>query len=226
MYEPARGRSGGRVALVAVLLLVAAGLGAGASYYVLGGPEAAAAANTVTSTTTSTMTTTLNLGSVGGGAPTVAIDGVQIYKSSNESVVTVNGFISSTVNSPFGSQTVTGEVLGSGFVMIYNNANYIVTNFHVVNGASNMTVIFWNGNAYPATVVGKDASSDLAIVKVPSAPSSEFHPLTLSSSSSVQVGAPVAAIGNPFGLSGSLTIGVVSQLGRTITEAEAGNFSI
>ncbi len=96
----------------------------------------------------------------------------------------------------------------------------------VVNGAKNMTVIFWDGNAYPATVVGTDSYSDLAIVKAPSAPASEFHPLTLSSSSSVRVGDAVAAIGNPFGLSGSLTVGVVSQLGRTITEATAGNYSI
>jgi S1-C subfamily serine protease len=110
--------------------------------------------------------------------------------------------------------------------MTYNNANYIVTNFHVVDGATNMTVIFWNGDAYPASVVGTDPYSDLAIVKVPTAPASEFHPLTLSSSNSVSVGNPVAAIGNPFGLSGSLTVGVVSQLGRTITEATAGNFSI
>ena len=117
-------------------------------------------------------------------------------------------------------------MLGSGFIMTYNNANYVVTNFHVVDGATNMTVIFWNGNAYPATVVGTDPYSDLAIVKVPSAPASEFHPLTLSTSSSVHVGDPVAAIGNPFGLSGSLTVGVVSQLGRTITESTAGNYSI
>jgi len=108
----------------------------------------------------------------------------------------------------------------------YNNANYVVTNFHVVDGATNMTVIFRNGDAYPASVVGTDPYSDLAIVKVPTAPASEFHPLTVASSSSVSVGNPVAAIGNPFGLSGSLTVGVVSQLGRTITEATAGNFSI
>ena len=162
-------------------------------------------------------------GDVAAGA---SIDAVQIYKVSNESVVTVDGYVNSTVNTFFGAANVQEEVLGSGFVMSYNNANYVVTNFHVVDGAGNMTVIFWNGNAFPATVVGKDPYSDLALVKVPIAPASEFHPLTLSSSSSVQVGEPVAAIGNPFGLSGSLTVGVVSQLGRTITEQEAGNYSI
>ena len=54
--------------------------------------------------------------------------------------------------------------------MNYNNANYIVTNFHVVDGATNMTAIFWNGDAYPASVVGTDPYSDLAIVKVPDTP--------------------------------------------------------
>ncbi len=110
--------------------------------------------------------------------------------------------------------------------MTYGGANYVVTNYHVVDGAQNMTVTFWNGDSYPASVVGTDPYSDLAVVKVPSAPASEFHLLTLSPSSAVQVGDPVAAIGNPFGLTGSLTVGVVSQLGRTITEVTAGNFSI
>jgi S1-C subfamily serine protease len=213
-----------RIAAIVVIVLLAAGLGAGASYYVVGGHSATAATNTVTSTSVST--TTVNGAAPSGGSAAIAIDAVHIYKNSNESVVTVDGFITQSVNTIFGQLTQTGEVLGSGFVMTYNNANYVVTNFHVVDGATNMTVIFWNGDAYPAAVVGTDSYSDLAIVKVPTAPASEFHPLTLSSSSSVNVGDPVAAIGNPFGLSGSLTVGVVSQLGRTITENTAGNYSI
>ena len=216
-----------RVALVLVLLLLAGGLGAGASYYFVGGRPVAAATNTVTSVLTTTVGGASPGGAVSGGGPSaIAIDAVQIYKGSNQSVVTVDGFITQTVNSFFGQVTQIGEVLGSGFLMTYNSANYVVTNFHVVDGAKNMTVIFWNGDAYPATVVGTDPYSDLAIVKVPTAPASEFHPLTLSSSSSVHVGDPVAAIGNPFGLSGSLTVGVISQLGRTITETTAGNYSI
>jgi S1-C subfamily serine protease len=225
MDYPSKGLGARRIALIVVLLILAAGLGAGASYFVVGGSTATAA--TSTTTTTSTATTTVGGGSPSvGGQAAVPIDAVQIYRNESQSVVTVDGYISATVNSFFGPITQTGEVLGSGFVMNYKNANYIVTNFHVVNGAKNMTVIFWDGNAYPASVVGTDSYSDLAIVKVPTAPTSEFHPLTISSSSSVQVGDPVAAIGNPFGLSGSLTVGVVSQLGRTITEATAGNYSI
>src|SRR5208282_5650989 len=186
--------------------------------------------DTVTSTTVSTDTVTDGNPSSGGsaGSSPASINAIQIYKNSNESVVTVEGFTTTTVTGflGIGSQSVQAEILGSGFILNYNNANYIVTNFHVVDGVSNMTAIFWNGDAYPATVVGTDPYSDLAIVKVPTAPASEIHPLTLSSSSSVQVGDPVAAIGNPFGLSGSLTVGVVSQLGRTITEETAGNYSI
>ncbi len=225
MDYPSQGLGAKRIAAIAILLILAAGLGAGASYYVVGGHAASAATNTVTSTSVSTTTVTGG-GAAVTGSTAASIDAVQIYKDSNGSVVTVDGFVSTTVSNGFYSVPVTEEVLGSGFVMTYNGADYVVTNFHVVDGATNMTVIFWDGNAYPASVVGTDPYSDLAVVKVPNAPASEFHPLTLSSSSAVHVGDPVAAIGNPFGLSGSLTVGVVSQLGRTISETTSGNYSI
>src|ERR1022692_3851602 len=180
MENPSQGLGAKRVAAIAVLVLLAAGLGAGASYYLVGGHTVAAAANTVVSTSTSTTTTTVNGNgsSLGGGSAAPSIDAVQIYRDSNESVVTVDGFLSATVSGPFGSQVQTEEVLGSGFVMTYNSADYIVTNFHVVDSVTNMTVIFWDGNTYPASVVGTDPYSDLAIVKAPDAPASEFHPLT------------------------------------------------
>jgi S1-C subfamily serine protease len=226
MYEPSQGIGAKRIAVIVVLLILAGGLGAGASYYLVGPRTAAAATNTVTSTAYSTTTANGGNSSSTGGVSGIPINAVQIYSNSNESVVTIEGFLTTSVSSFFGSESVLEEVLGSGFIMSYDNANYVVTNYHVVDGATNMTVTFWNGDAYPATVVGTDAYSDLAIVKVPTAPATEFHPLTLSSDSSVQVGDPVAVIGNPFGLEGSLTVGVVSQLGRTITEATAGNYSI
>jgi S1-C subfamily serine protease len=94
-----------------------------------------------------------------------------------------------------------------------------------VNGVSNMTVTFADGDAYPAKVIGTDPYSDLAVVTV-NAPAKEFVPLDIISSVNVEVGQPVVAIGNPYGLSGSMTFGIVSQLGRTIQEATAGNFSI
>jgi len=222
MYYPSEGLGRTRIAAICFAILLAAGLGAGATYYFF--PRAAASTATVTSTSYATTTVGSSTFINASGAP--AIDAVQIYKEANESVVTVVGYIQTSVVSFFGTAVEEEEVLGSGFIMNYDNSNWVVTNFHVVNGATNMTVTFWNGDSYPAKVVGTDPYSDLAIVEVPTAPASEYHALSLSSSSSLEVGDPVAAIGNPFGLTGTLTVGVVSQLGRTIQEATAGNFSI
>jgi len=86
-------------------------------------------------------------------------------------------------------------------------------------------VTFSDGNAYPAKVVGTDPYSDLAVVSAV-APSSEFVPIHIAESTGLQVGQPVFAIGSPYGLTGSFTSGVISQLGRTIQEATAGNYSI
>ncbi|HEV2227157.1 MAG TPA: trypsin-like peptidase domain-containing protein, partial [Nitrososphaerales archaeon] len=92
-------------------------------------------------------------------------------------------------------------------------------NNHVVDGATNITVTFSDGNAYPVSVKGADLHSDLAVLSV-NAPNSEFFPLPIvSSSQAVHVGESVYAIGSPFGLSGSMTFGIVSQVGRTITES-------
>jgi len=148
-----------------------------------------------------------------------------IYSIANRSVVTVQGSEETTTETIFGPQTSISTVLGSGFVTSFQNSYYVITNYHVVDGVSNLTVTFWDGNSYTATVVGTDPYSDLAVVSAP-APSSEFVPLQIVDSSQVGVGDIVYAIGNPFGLSGSLTYGIVSQLGRTIQEATAGSFSI
>ena len=144
-----------------------------------------------------------------------------IYDYANASIVTVQGLQQSS--SFFGTTYV--QVLGSGFVVEYGNSDYIVTNYHVVGGDVNISVTFSNGDAYSATVVGSDPYSDLAVLST-SAPASDFRPLTLAASSSLHVGDPVVAIGNPFGLSGSMTEGLVSQLGRTIQDPTAGNYSI
>ena len=101
----------------------------------------------------------------------------------------------------------------------------MVTNYHVAGTTSNLTATFSNGDSYPAKVIGSDPYSDLAIVSV-QAPASEFYPLTLTSSSSLQVGDSVVAIGDPYGLTGSMTQGIISQLGRTIQDETSGNFSI
>ncbi|HYB76172.1 MAG TPA: trypsin-like peptidase domain-containing protein [Nitrososphaerales archaeon] len=140
-----------------------------------------------------------------------------IYRQSSLSVVTLQGVQTGV--------TGNASVLGSGFVTDFLGAYYIVTNYHVVQDVADLTVTFSDGNAYLATVVGTDPYVDLAVVSA-QAPQSEFHPLPIGSSSRLVVGEPVVAIGNPFGLSGSMTFGIVSQLGRTLSESPAGNFAI
>ncbi len=129
--------------------------------------------------------------------------------------------------------------IGSGFV--FDRQGHIVTNNHVIYGGSNVTVTFSNGTIYTAEVVGADIFSDIAVLKVVTneeetaqGVSKGFIPLPLGNSSMLAIGDEVAAIGNPFGLTGSMTTGVVSGLGRLIpiqttnitTTPEARAFSI
>ncbi len=104
---------------------------------------------------------------------------------------------------------------GSGFLVSKNGQ--IVTNEHVVDGARRVTVRFGeHGKALPARVVGQDATDDLAVLEVAPSAVAKITPLTLGSSSALRVGQAAIAIGSPFGLSGTLTSGVVSALGRDI----------
>jgi S1-C subfamily serine protease len=94
-----------------------------------------------------------------------------------------------------------------------------------MNGLQDSTVTFSNGDSYSAKLVGSDGYSDLAIVSVNAKPN-EFHPLILGSSSTLKVGESVVAIGNPYGLSNTLTVGIVSQVGRALQEDTLSNFAI
>ena len=135
-----------------------------------------------------------------------------IYRQDAPGVVVITDVqTQQTANLPFGSSKV--GVLGSGFVI--DARGDIVTNYHVVKGASSVRVGFSNGATFPAKVVGGDPSTDLAVVHV-SAPASALHPLSLDSSGAVQVGDPAYALGNPFGLDRTLTAGIVSAVGRDI----------
>ena len=145
----------------------------------------------------------------------------QLYKDVKDSVVVITGYVEEY--SFFGRQY--SEVQGSGFVYEYNNDMVVITNKHVVDDAVNITVTFSDGDGYPATVIGSDAYSDLAVLSV-DAPPAEFIPLDITSSSTLQVGDPVVAIGSPFGLGGTMTTGIISQLGRTLQDSVAGNFPI
>jgi S1-C subfamily serine protease len=179
-------------------------------------------------TTTTTVTRTQVLTSVvdSGNSTTQGLNPEAIYSHANESIVTLQGVQTTTADTIFGPQTSEETVLGSGFVIDYSNQYYVVTNYHVAGATSNLTLTFSDDNSYPAKVIGSDPYSDLAIVTVPSAPLSEFHPLTLVPSSSLEVGQYILAIGNPYGLSGTETFGIISQLGETIQDETAGNFSI
>jgi 2-alkenal reductase len=110
-------------------------------------------------------------------------------------------------------ETTAGGGQGSGFV--YDKDGHIITNFHVVEGSTNLEVDFPSGYKAYAKVVGTDTDSDIAVIKV-DAPAAELHPLPLGDSDQVKVGQSVIAIGNPFGLNGTMTTGIVSALGRTL----------
>ncbi|HEV7773506.1 MAG TPA: trypsin-like peptidase domain-containing protein [Conexibacter sp.] len=130
------------------------------------------------------------------------LDAQQVYAQAKDSVVNVT------------SQTDQGEATGSGFVI--SREGLIVTNAHVVEGATTVSVKVGDGATHPASVVGRDESTDLAVLRVDDSSGQTFTPLTFADSSKLQVGDTTYAIGNPFGLDHTLTSGVVSALDRQI----------
>ena len=137
-----------------------------------------------------------------------------IYLDVRDSIVLIHG------------TTAEGEVQGSGFVFNLSGRMVVVTNNHVVSDTNSLSVTFANGNGYEAVVLGTDPYADLAVLSVNDAPAGEFKPIEIVSSSTLRVGDQVIAIGNPYGLVGSLTTGIVSAVGRTIVEDNAGGFAI
>ena len=110
-------------------------------------------------------------------------------------------------------------IMGSGFV--YDIFGHIITNAHVIENSSKVTVTFLDGNQYNAEIIGTDDFTDIAVIKVNEKPRL-LNPLDIGDSSVLLVGEQVAAIGNPFGLSGSMTSGIVSQLGRLLDSQDNG----
>ena len=141
----------------------------------------------------------------------------QIYRADSAGVAFIQAQQAAKPASPFdlfGLPRGGGTATGSGFVI--DTAGHILTNNHVVAGAQSIHVKLGRSNTtYNASVVGRDPATDLALLKI-AAPSSNLHPLPLGDSSSVQVGDPVVAIGNPFGLDQTATTGIVSALQRQI----------
>src|SRR6266487_789774 len=113
--------------------------------------------------------------------------------------------------------------LGSGFV--FDKEGRIITNNHVVQGSKNLDVTFINGNRYVASILGNDPFNDIAVIKISQNISEQLHPLRLGNSSNMEVGDQVIAIGNPYGLAGSMSLGIISQKGRLIS-TEGSPFSI
>jgi len=118
-----------------------------------------------------------------------------------------------------------GTDLGQGSGFIFDSQGHVVTNHHVVQGSSTVEVAFSSGFKAYGTVIGSDADADIAVIKV-DAPAEQIHPLAIGDSSSLQVGQSVVAIGNPFGLNGTMTLGIISGLGRTqpAHESPGGGF--
>ena len=130
---------------------------------------------------------------------------IEIFEKSESGVVRVNVQRNDTGGG-------TGGV-GSGFV--FDKKGHIITNAHVVKNAAKVAVTFLDGRSYNAEIIGTDEYTDIAVIKV-NADLILLHPLSLGDSSNLKVGEQIAAIGNPFGLSGSMTSGIVSQLGRLL----------
>ena len=130
---------------------------------------------------------------------------MEIFEKAEPGVVRVNTIRNQTVNE-------TGGV-GSGFV--FDKMGHIITNAHVVEGSTKTVVTFLDGRSYNAEIIGIDEYTDIGVIKV-NADLKLLQPLSLGDSSNLNVGEPIAAIGNPFGLSGSMTSGIVSQIGRLL----------
>ncbi len=185
-------------AMTSAALLGAASV-AGLSLVLDDGAPAAAPQVTVTNAAAATSSSSSTVG--------------EIYKRSADAVVKIT-VTSAGQASPMGGSGGTQQAQGSGFV--YDTDGHVITNQHVVDGAESVSVKFANGKTYPATVVGTDPSTDLAVIDV-DAPASALKPLELADSSAVEVGDGVIAIGSPFGLDQTVTTGIVSALHRQIS---------
>jgi S1-C subfamily serine protease len=194
--------------MLAILLaaVVAGGVGGAAIGLLLGGHDSSSSASASTGPVVASPVASLASEAMAPG---------EVYKKDAPGVVVITDTQTQVVPPTFftPSQKERVGALGSGFVI--DTRGDIVTNDHVVAGATGIRVGFSEGGSYPAKIVGTDPSTDIAVVRV-NAPSAALHPLAFGNSSAIQVGDPVYAIGNPFGLDRTMTAGIVSALGRDI----------
>jgi S1-C subfamily serine protease len=170
-------------------------------------------------------TTTTVIQQARAGVPTSLTSGKgtsvnQIYRQDGPGVVDITVTAVSSGNSLFGSGQ---QTQGEGAGVVYDKHGDILTDEHVVANATKVTVTFEDGTKVPATVVGTDPSTDVGVIHV-NVPASELHPIPFADSSTAQVGDPVVAIGSPFSLPETVTAGIVSAVGRSITAPN--NFTI
>lgn len=160
-----------------------------------------------------TPTVVVNLPMISGGGTTNEQDAmVSVYERVSPGVVSIQ------------VETDQGAGQGSGFV--FDTAGHIITNYHVVESATSVEVDFPTGTKVYGKVIGTDLDSDIAVVKV-DVPADELKPLTMGDAGSLKVGQTVMAIGNPFGYNGSMTVGIISAMGRTldsVRQSPEGNF--
>jgi S1-C subfamily serine protease len=204
-----------RTILVAIAILVA--IGVAASTYVIFTDQSTLLANKLLSLlfghNVATRNFTLNnealrIGQVGIPLSTKDLILPELFTKVEKSVVQITGKSDSSNQSPAGSK------VGSGF--IFDNNRHIITDYHVASGSKNIDVTFIDGNTYHAQLIGSDPFTDLAVLYVEDVPKDSLVPLALGNSTALEVGQQIAAIGNPFGLSGSMTAGIISALGRLI----------
>src|SRR5438552_13145393 len=197
---PKRFRRGLLIAVAALTVAAGAGSGAATAALIDNGTLASSGGTVATTTSTSTNSSSTTAAAV--------------YKQDSPSVVTITDIISGRQGS--------GQATGSGIVL--DTSGDILTNAHVVAGGQQIKVTFSDGRTVNATVVGSSTAADLAVLRV-SVAASTLHPAVLGDSATVQVGDTVYAIGSPFGLSGSLTEGIVSNVNQSGSASGGGNLT-
>ena len=153
---------------------------------------------------------------------TSATTAESVYDSASPSVAHVTSEITQQTQTPFGTQEQPGEATGTAFAVSADGL--LVTNEHVVEGASSVKVAFGTGRSYTAKVIGQNPSEDLAVLKIDTG-TTKLTSLSLADSSRVEVGEQAYAIGTPYGLDRTLTSGLISATGRTIQGTNGANIT-
>jgi S1-C subfamily serine protease len=179
--------------------------------------------------TNSISTTADSVSGAQSSSPSSLLSLKAIFKQVQNSIVQITSKIPLPTTDQSNPQAQNATALGSGF--LYDKQGHIITNNHVVGDAKIVDVTFVDGNRYTAKVIGTDIYSDIAVIQIQNITQQQQQsllskPLLIGNSSKLEVGDPVIAIGNPFGLTDTLTTGIVSGVGRLLPSEGASGFSI